>query len=86
VNPPDNIPTCVTQADDAISEADEGLENAQVVSVGRKPLPLTEISEPTGLVPELSMITGAESTFRRRNEPVLAAKMQMSVNARTSFK
>jgi hypothetical protein len=67
--PPHNDPPRVTQAAEVTNAAEEGLENAQVVSVGRKPLPLTAISEPIRPVPELSTITGADSAFTGRRDP-----------------
>ena len=55
---PDKEPPCVTQAAEVTRPDEDGLENVQPVSVGRKPLPLIETSKPTRAVPALRTITG----------------------------
>jgi hypothetical protein len=56
--------------------ADEGLEMEQVVSCGRNPLPLTEISEPT--LPDTKVIMGEDSTFIRFAVPTKAKQVKRS--------
>jgi hypothetical protein len=65
VKPPYNEPPRITQAPDINRPAEEGLEREQVVSVGRKPVPLIEICEPIRALPELNAITGSDSMFVR---------------------
>jgi len=55
---PDKDPFCVTQAEE-LTKADEvGLENVQVVSVGRKPVPVMDMSEPVRALPALKINAG----------------------------
>jgi len=74
MKPPDKEPPAVTQAADITTLADEGLENEQLVSVGKNPLPLIEICKPTLPLPELNKITGSDSTLSRTINPAEAVK------------
>jgi len=53
----------------------------QVVSVGKNPLPLTEIPEPAEPVPELNAITGAASRLGSRSIPTRMMDMVRNANA-----
>jgi hypothetical protein len=50
------VPIWTTQAEEKITALDEGLDTVQVVSVGRNPVPVNEISWPD----PLSKITGSD--------------------------
>jgi hypothetical protein len=78
VKPPDKEPPEVTQAADVIRLGEEGLENEQVLSVGKKPLPVTATSKPTLPLPELNAIAGSDSTLPRRIDPAETVKRHMS--------
>jgi hypothetical protein len=71
----------VTQAADVTSAAEEGLENAQVVSVGRKPVPLIAISKPTRPDLALSTITGSAVKFGMRRVAAENVKTQRRIEA-----
>jgi hypothetical protein len=77
VKPPYNEPPRITQAPDVNRPAEEGLEREQVVSVGRKPVPLIEICEPIRALPELNAITGSDSMFVRMIVPAETNKTPM---------
>ena len=86
VKPPDMAPPWVTQALDATRVADEGLENMQEVSIGRKPLPLTEIAEPTRPVPALRRMTGDDSMLRKTRLPRAIRIMMVKRRAKADRK
>jgi hypothetical protein len=65
--------------------ADEGLEKAQDVSVGRKPVPLIEMSTPTRAVPELKDRTGWAPTFGIGIVWAMSSKIQTRSNGRTNL-
>jgi hypothetical protein len=85
VKPPDKEPSAVTQAADVTKLGEEGLENEQVVSVGKNPLPLIETCKPTLTLPELNAITGSDSTFFRTIDPLETAKRHMKSSATTNL-
>jgi hypothetical protein len=81
VKPPYKEPSAITQAADVIKLAEEGLENEQVMSVGKNPLPLIEICVPTLPLPALKVIAGADSMSFRTIDPAHTTKRHMKSTA-----
>lgn len=85
MKPPDNDPPRITQADEIINAGEDGLENLQVESTGRKPVPVTEMSEPARAVDALKTNTGcAWIGGRCRLSERLADTLRRMNNARAT--
>jgi len=82
---PDNDPPRVTQAEEVTKSADE-LENSQDVSVGRKPVPRTEMSKPTRAVTVLKAKTGCDRTVGKMRLPADVVVVNRRSRASTNFK
>jgi hypothetical protein len=80
------VPTPITQAPDMITLPDDGLERVHVASVGRNPVPVTEIRDPMRPLTGVKEITGAEWTIVNAAFPVKANNTPMKSRATTTLK
>jgi len=73
------------QAEELTKAPDDGLEKTQDVSVGRKPVPLTDISKPTCALPELNISKGCALPSDTSIPAQVTTSAQTRIETRTNL-